>query len=268
MKNLKLVLALGIMVGTSVSLVKAFEQNIKATEKRELSTHEIQQLVIEAGAGSLRVEGKKGIKQIYLSADINVESGNYELSLEREGEVARIIANPNLKNKNYWGVDSPYIHVTVQVPAYLNVKISDGSGDIAISNIAGALELYDGSGDIQGADLSGSVVIKDGSGEIRLKSVGELNINDGSGEMDIVQVNGSVNIIDGSGSLQLIDVNGDVKLNDGSGEIIVKNINGHVTIKDGSGGIEVKSVEKGLTILDAGSGGLSIKDVKGDIETR
>ena len=82
-----------------------------------------------------------------------------------------------------------------------------------------------------------AVKINDGSGELNVKNVGELDVTDGSGSIDI----------DG--------VTGNVRVSDGSGSIDVKNLSGSVTITDdGSGSVNVTDVRGDFTVLKKGSG--------------
>ena len=111
-----------------------------------------------------------------------------------------------------------------------------------------AVEIDDGSGSLDVSDFAAAVSIDDGSGSIDVRHVGNLRIHDGSGSIDV----------DG--------VNGDVYVDDGSGGITIDAVNGSVTIDDGSGSIRVSDVAKDLIILDDGSGGVSFSDVRGTVE--
>jgi len=108
-------------------------------------------------------------------------------------------------------------------------------------------------------------IIDDGSGEIEIKQVnGDIEIDDGSGSIIIVGGK-NIEIEDGSGSITVNNAKGDVKIDDGSGDIYANTIIGTVTIDDGSGSINVNGAG-GLVIEDSGSGGLQIKNIKGKVE--
>lgn len=116
------------------------------------------------------------------------------------------------------------------------------------------------------APASIAVDIDDGSGSLDVKGfVSDVRIDDGSGSID-VDTAGRLEIDDGSGSIDVVNISGDVYINDGSGSITVERIGGTVTIDDGSGGIRVSDVAKDLIILDAGSGSVSYSDVRGTVE--
>ena len=111
-----------------------------------------------------------------------------------------------------------------------------------------AIEIDDGSGSIDIDDVAADVSIDDGSGSIDVQGVANLSIDDGSGSINVSAASGDVSIIDGSGSIE------------------VRSVTGSVTIDDGSGGIRVSDVEQDLIIVDDGSGGFSYSDVRGTVK--
>ena len=127
-----------------------------------------------------------------------------------------------------------------------------------------ALDIDDGSGSIEVKNINNKVSIDDGSGSIFVKNIqGDLSIEDGSGELEVSNVSGNVDIDDGSGEMSIVDINGAVTVVDGSGDMDIHHVGGSVTIDDGSGGIDVSDAG-GLTITESGSGGLKVKDIKGE----
>lgn len=111
-----------------------------------------------------------------------------------------------------------------------------------------------------------SVNIDDGSGSIDIVDLaGDLTIDDGSGSIDIKNV-AHVRIDDGSGSIDLVNAAGDVSIVDGSGSISVEHVQGSVTIDDGSGSIEVTDIDSDLIIVDDGSGSLRFSDIRGTVD--
>jgi DUF4097 and DUF4098 domain-containing protein YvlB len=111
-----------------------------------------------------------------------------------------------------------------------------------------AVNIDDGSGSIDVVDVGGDVTIDDGSGSIDVTNVANLKIDDGSGSIDISQAAGDVSIVDGSGSIS------------------VKHVTGSVTIDDSSGSIKVSDVEKDFIVVDDGSGSVSFSDVRGTVD--
>lgn len=111
-----------------------------------------------------------------------------------------------------------------------------------------SVDIDDGSGSIDVIDVAGDVTIDDGSGSIEVRNVANLKIDDGSGSIDVVTASG------------------DVFIEDGSGSISVKHVAGSVTVDDGSGGISVSDVENDLIIVDDGSGSLNHSDIRGSVD--
>jgi DUF4097 and DUF4098 domain-containing protein YvlB len=108
--------------------------------------------------------------------------------------------------------------------------------------------------------------IDDGSGSVEIEGLGAgLRLDDGSGSIEIRDVAGDVFVDDGSGGISIRRVGGDVSVDDGSGEIEIEDVLGSVEVDDGSGSIRIDRVEKDATILSAGSGSVRIDNVKGRV---
>lgn len=128
------------------------------------------------------------------------------------------------------------------------------------------LNVDDGSGDLEISKINNSVKLDDGSGDAMVEYItGDLWIDDGSGELSVRQVVGKVSIDDGSGELVIANIDGDVNVEDGSGDLSILDVSGTVTIDDGSGSINLNGAG-GLKIIESGSGGLQISNVSGSVD--
>ncbi|MBL4908540.1 MAG: DUF4097 family beta strand repeat protein [Alteromonadaceae bacterium] len=124
-----------------------------------------------------------------------------------------------------------------------------------------SLNINDGSGDIDITNIGADINLTDGSGNIELASInGNLTIDDGSGDIQLKAIQGNVDINDGSGGLYVKNIQGNMKIIDGSGDIGIKHIRGNVNINDNSGSIAAKDIQGNIDIVD-GSGDLSVKNV-------
>lgn len=113
------------------------------------------------------------------------------------------------------------------------------------------------------------LIIDDGSGSMEIEDInGEVRIDDGSGSMEIQNISGDIQIDDGSGDIDLYRITGDVDIDDNSGSMDIRDIDGNVVVSDGSGSIRISGVEKNVTIRNDGSGGVSIRGVKGKVRRR
>lgn len=128
------------------------------------------------------------------------------------------------------------------------------------------LDIDDGSGDLKVTNINNDIKVDDGSGAASFEQItGNLDIEDGSGSLFIKQIEGNLDLDDGSGELTVSDVTGDVNVEDGSGELTIVNVSGKVTVDDGSGAININKAGS-LKIIDSGSGGLSISKIKGEVD--
>ncbi|MCS6179593.1 DUF4097 domain-containing protein [Shewanella baltica] len=215
-------------------------------QQRELTldSQDLQGLIAETGAGSLEIIGVGGLTQIKLVADIySNDDSKVILTLEKKANKAKLKADFEQSGFNNY---SPYIDLKLQVPANLALDIDDGSGAILISKMT--------------ADIN----VKDGSGELIINGGNNVSIDDGSGDIEVSQINGNLTIDDGSGAIKVTDVRGNIAIDDGSGNIEVANVQSPVTITDGSGDINVFNT-KGLTILAAGSGDVKFNKIDGPV---
>lgn len=199
---------------------------------------------IDAGAGTLEVEGREGATRVEArgTACASRESALDEIRIatRRSGDRLRVVAE--IPDGRYW--DEARLDLEVSVPAGVAVKVDDGSGSLRVRKV-GSLEIDDGSGSIDVEDVAGDVEIDDGSGEIDVRGVGgEVRINDGSGSIDVRRAGAVVIEDDGSGEIDLAEIDGDVLVrSDGSGSISARDVGGDFTVRrDGSGGIRYDRV--------------------------
>lgn len=207
---------------------------------------------VEASAGTLRVEGKAGLRQVQVTGTARSSSQQFltriKLIAERRGDVVFIKADFPDSDWNR-GDDSGALDLVIEVPQGINAEIGDGSGDAKILNV-GSVDASDGSGSISVIGAAGSVRITDGSGDLTIENVGgDVKVNDGSGDINVRNVTGSFTVdSDGSGGIYATDVRGSV---------VVQN--------DGSGSIEVNKVGKDFRVESKGSGSINYAGVSGQI---
>lgn len=239
-------------------LFTSFVFPYESTKKLSLPSQGIEKLDVDCAAGFLKVYGIEGLAKIEVTAEIIVKGKkvrdeeefvreNIELSLEKRGNKAVLIS----KFKQpfpYISFRTKVINLTVNVPKNINLQIDDSSGSMRVEDINGQLDIEDSSGSIYIADIKGNV-----------------DIDDSSGDIEAISISGYLSVDDGSGRIDVKGVVGDVSIDDGSGSIHVNNIGGSVTVSDGSGSINIDGVEKDVIIRDDGSGGVKIRNVKGNI---
>lgn len=225
-------------------LALAMAQGAESREILTLAAADLKALAIDCGAGSLKVQGQEGLERIEVGAILRVGGvGQAELrefrrehvalKLEKVGDKAVLTAEIrdhfSLERLLAGGLNAA-IDLDVRLPRRLALEVEDGSGDARLTDIRGGVDIEDGSGDLRLENLGGRVAIEDGSGDIEL---------------------------DGAG--------GDVDIEDGSGGMRVQHVRGSLRVDDGSGGIVIDGVAQDVTIEEAGSGGLEIRNVKGQV---
>ena len=126
------------------------------------------------------------------------------------------------------------------------------------------LQIDDGSGRIDISNVDANMDITDGSGDIQIAGGQAIKINDGSGGIHITHSQGKMSIDDGSGEIFVEHVKGDIDIQDGSGDMSIAHIDGKVTVTDGSGGISIRHA-LGLTLNETGSGDVSFEDIQGPV---
>jgi hypothetical protein len=129
-----------------------------------------------------------------------------------------------------------------------------------------ALDIDDGSGFIEIYNIDGDLDMDDGSGSLEINGVsGDVDIDDGSGSIEIENIGGNLNLDDGSGGIEVTKVGGDVDIDDSSGSMSVYDVKGSVVVSDGSGSILIDGVGQDVHIKRSGSGGLTIRNVSGKV---
>jgi len=206
-------------------------------------------LRLTAGSGSLEVVGVGGLDEVRATARACASHEEFledlQLASARDGSTLVVETRyPDWGNQGGWGQRYARLDLRLEVPEGMMADIRDSSGEMKVANL-GDLVIDDSSGEIEVRDIRGSVRIDDSSGEINLWAVtGNVEIKDGSGEIDVSEVGGMLTVDDGSGEINARDVDGTVRVvRDGSGSIEVDGVGGDFVVeRDGSGSIHFRNV--------------------------
>lgn len=249
----------GVLVVTAVFIprrVRALE-DYTSPRNADVDARGARTARIEAGAGSLKVEGRSGLTEVRVRGTAVSSRRNYlddiKLIAERRGEEVFIkVVMPedsdhglNMMRGN-WRME---LNLVIEVPVSLALDVDDGSGNAEFNN-------------------TGALAFEDGSGEISIRNAhGNVRVVDGSGSIVIEGVEGSVKVDDGSGEIRASNVTGDFTVgDDGSGDIDVSSIGGTMRVdNDGSGNIDVDRVSGDFVVSNDGSGTIRYDTVKGSI---
>nr|MBN2278209.1 DUF4097 family beta strand repeat protein [candidate division Zixibacteria bacterium] len=244
-------------------LIPAAYADYSEIRNLDLEADGIGVMVIDCGAGFLKIEGAENLDRIEVKAEIVIEdmSGNKareyiekyaNLSLENKHGRAVLVSNFENTKTSFWSLfrsQSALINLTIMVPKQMNLEIDDGSGDTWINEIKGDIYLDDGSGDLELTNINGFIELDDGSGDVHLS-----------------RLDGDIRVDDGSGDIRADNVAGTIEIDDGSGDIEVRKVDGNVVVDDGSGDIEISYVTQDVKILDDGSGQVKIAHVDGRVK--
>ncbi|HJW94520.1 MAG TPA: hypothetical protein VJ901_12960 [Thermoanaerobaculia bacterium] len=187
-----------------------------ATRTANAPASGITKVVIIGRAGSLDVKGQSGATEIRAKGEAEASSEDVlkkmQLVATRSGSTLTIEAQ--IPEDSSWLGSSPTMGFEVTVPKGVAVSIKDGSGSLTVKDV-GELDIDDGSGSI---DIDGVT--------------GNVRISDGSGGIEIEKVNGNVTITDdGSGSLDVKDIHGDFTVqHKGSGQVTYERVSGKVSV--------------------------------------
>jgi len=227
----------------------------EAERRVELSASAGDRLVLTAGSGFLEIVGREGLDQVRVVGRVCTSHEEWidELDVRGERRGSDAVIETVYPDRGNWrdlfrGRNYARIDLTVEVPAGMAVDLEDSSGEMNLQGL----------GDLRIDDSSGEIVINGSSGSVW--------IDDSSGEIEITGVVGDVEIDDGSGEIMLSDIDGSVMVSDGSGEIEVEGVTGNVVIRDdGSGSIEVDGVGGDFVVRSDGSGSIRYDDVQGEV---
>lgn len=274
MRSLQLlpVLALAGLAGSGCHVDFA-DCTEKAHREARIETAGVKKVVLDTGAGELRIVGRPGATALVAEGEACASSQSrledIQIRYERKGDVLHLWTGRDRGTTVHIGWDDEVarLDLNVELPAELPLEVDDGSGNVSIRSVS-SLVLDDGSGDLELADLHGDVRIEDGSGSLELLGVdGDVVLEDDSGEVRVTGVKGKVTLEDGSGNVSVSQVGGNVEVReDGSGDLDIFGIGQGVRVRsDGSGDISIRDVTGDVTVEDDGSGTIEVKGVTGQV---
>jgi len=249
MQKLGLLLVMGFF---SHSVLAWGECKFEREIERDIPLESVERMEIEAGAGSLEIEGdtRSSVSiKARLCSDDEDALAKMDVAFMAKSNIAYL--RTLFPEKAWFGSDSnrATIDLSLVVPKGLPLAVSDSSGEATITEVA-------------------SLKMVDSSGELKIKNVaGDLSVVDSSGELTIKGVSGNVEVTDSSGALNVKNVDGGVVIEaDSSGGIDIANIKQDVLIKrDSSGGISVRNVGGDFAVNADTSGGIDYSDVAGKV---
>ncbi|RKX17140.1 MAG: hypothetical protein DRP51_11375 [Candidatus Zixiibacteriota bacterium] len=232
------------------------------TQILSLSADGIEELQIDCGAGYLQIKGVDGLATIEVEAEIYIEG----MRKSKAQDFIEDNMNLSLRERGKTArLNSNFDNSGFSFGLFTGYRSAGINLTINVPKNM-ILDIDDGSGDIIIEDIENEIEIDDGSGDIEIENViDRLDITDGSGDLRLTDIEGDIRLNDGSGELIFDNIKGNIDIDDGSGDIEFEKIIGSIELDDGSGEIDATGIE-GDFFIDDGSGNIDIRDVTGDVE--
>ena len=233
----KLILAAAMLLASTAHASLFDDCDHSASRVAALSSSGVTRVVIIGRAGYLHIDGRAGATEIRATgtacASDNDALADTTLTATRSGSEVRVEAHVPEWHGGFFGGSSPRLDFSVALPEGMPIVVDDTSGELTISRV-GNTDVDDTSGGIEIRHVNGDLTVRDTSGSIVIEEVtGNVHIpHDSSGSIDIHHVGGSVTIDrDGSGSIDVVDVGGDFTVGSkGSGSIDYDRVRGKVSV--------------------------------------
>lgn len=246
---------------------------VRADRTAGIDARGVEKVVIRAGAGDLEVRGSTAAARIDARGEACATKQALldaaQISVRREGNVVYVeTVLPQQDDKSLWGKnDYAWIDLHIALPARLPVEAIDSSGDADFEDLA-SLQVQDSSGDLEVLRVAGAVDVSDSSGDVEVSDAGSVRARDSSGDLEIERVRGDVTVVmDSSGDMRISKVDGSVRIEqDSSGGIRVEDVKGSVKVdSDSSGDIYAGNVGGDFTVSEDSSGSIGHSSIRGRV---
>lgn len=266
-----LLAALGLFAGSAAAESSGYEEK----SERTLPVGEVQRVVLRNHRGDISVRGEEGRTDIRLEIIKRVldeESGDSEQLIRMMGvevtqsdDELRIRADYPREEDGKGIISMLFkrdprmeMEFIVVVPRGMPLVLSTASGDIAVKELTGAIEVTAASGDVKAVDLGGSLEVTVASGNVDIQNVrGNMSINSASGDVRGREVGGDVSVYTSSGNIRLADIGGDLVIKSAAGDCHVDGVR-DVSYSGMSGTVRLFGVS-GAVKANVATGDLELK---------
>lgn len=168
---------------------------------------------------------------------------------------------------DFHGEDSDDFYIDLSVPAYLDLDLSTGGGNIKINgNIYGKIEIATGGGNIKLNDAGEKLSVSTAGGNI---SVGNINgiseIATGGGNISIGNIKNKAEVTTAGGNISIGNIENSAEVTTAGGNISVGNISGNAELSTAGGDIKLEGASGKVEVNTAG-GNISLKNISGSVE--
>jgi DUF4097 and DUF4098 domain-containing protein YvlB len=224
-------------------------------------------LDLTTGSGGVNVRTGSSL-QVQVTGHIKA---NNRFTGDAEERIKQIEANPPIQQSGneitigqsneselYHNISISYELV---VPAETQLRSHTGSGSQSVEGLRGEIEIESGSGSLNVSDIGGTVRAETGSGEVTIDRVkSSVRVKAGSGSIHATDIAGGFEGRTGSGHITLQQTApGSVRADTGSGGMELRGVQGSLEAQAGSGTIIAEGNPTGEWTVHSGSGDIRLK---------
>ncbi len=152
------------------------------------------------------------------------------------------------------------IDFTVTAPAGLPVTLKNAFGNLTASHLTGPVSLTDNSGDIFTSGLAGRIGVNDQFGTIHASRLtGSMRLVNNSGDIDVSRLTGPITLNDQFGTIHASGLSGSMRLVNNSGDIDVSGATGDTRLQDAFGNVTVTGLAAGSVVASNNSGNITLR---------
>lgn len=197
-------------------------------------------------------------EQAYLKAVNIVESDLNELTIDQTGNTIKL---------EFKGEESNDFYVELSVPAYLDLDLSTGGGNVKINgNISGKIEIRTGGGNIKLDDAGEKLSVSTSGGNVSVGNVNGLSeIATGGGNISIGNVSNKTEVSTAGGNIFIGNIENSAEVSTAGGNISVGKVSGNAELSTAGGDIKLEGATGKVDVNTAG-GNISLKNISGSVE--
>lgn len=250
-----------ILAATLCAPLAAFAASCKYEAPRhlQLDLAGVRAVQVEVNSYDLHLNAAPGSRQLLLDGRACASDAamldRLQVSQRREGDQLIISLGGDRASGGFsfhlFGSSYASLEVNLRLPPELPATVRVGSGDAWVTGMHQLASVV-GSGDLHVSDVAGAFSTSVGSGDVDATGVGSLRAGAiGSGDLKAQGVKGDAQIgAIGSGDVKLQDVGGSVRVDTlGSGDLVVRNVGGGLSLgAKGSGDVDHSGVRGKVSV--------------------
>ena len=186
-----------------------------------------------------------------------------QLNVQQRGDVQTwIVTLPQPPVPQLRGVRSD---LTLQVPASVQVVVSNGFGDTTIQGVEGSVVTETRHGQVELADLAGSVNATHSFGQLQASRIHRAHLVNSHGQVNVREAAGDLIIHNQFGEVTATDVLGQLEIVNAHGQVSVGNVGGRAEIRGAFAPIQLSGAQSDV-LLHNKHGQVTVRQVRGRLE--